>query len=231
MCGRYSLTTPVEGVARLFGFDERPNLAARYNIAPTQNALIVRSGVGGGLEGVNIRWGLTPPWAQSLDEGVRMINARSETVREKPSFRAAYEARRCLAPSDGFYEWRKTEGGKQPNRIALQDNSVFAFAGLWERWRAPDGADIDTFCLLTTAASPLLAPIHHRMPVILSPADYAVWLNGMPEEAALLMQPYEDDALRTYPVGPQVGDVRNEGPDLWDAAPVQPAAPRQLDLL
>lgn len=231
MCGRYSLTTPVESVARLFGFDERPNLAARYNIAPTQNALVVRGSIGGGVEGVSIRWGLTPPWAQSLDEGVRMINARSETVREKPSFRAAYEARRCLAPSDGFYEWRKTEAGKQPNRIAMQDNSVFAFAGLWERWRAPDGVETDTFCLLTTTASPLLAPIHHRMPVILSPEDYAVWINGTPEEAAFLMRPYEDNALRSYPVGARVGNVRNDGPDLWDAAPAQPAAPRQLDLL
>ncbi|MBT5108222.1 MAG: SOS response-associated peptidase [Rhodospirillaceae bacterium] len=241
MCGRYSLTSPVDSVARLFGFDERPNLMARYNIAPTQDALIVRGGSqvdssdsSEALHGVTVRWGLTPSWAKSLDDGVRMINARSETVRDKPAFRAAYGARRCLIPADGFYEWRKVGGGKQAYRIAMDGNSVFAFAGLWESWRAPSGADVETCAILTTEATPRLTPVHHRMPVILNPGDYAVWLNGSPEAAAPLMRPYESEALQAYPVGAAVGNVRNDGPELWAAAPEprdDPPPPKQLDLL
>ena len=233
MCGRYSLTSPVESVARIFGFDERPNLMARYNIAPTQDVLIVRGGAADALHGVTVRWGLTPSWAKSLDDGVRMINARSETMREKPAFRAAYESRRCLVPADGFYEWRKVGNGKQPYLIAMNDDSVFAFAGLWETWRAPSGEDIETCAILTTSATPLLAPIHHRMPVILDPGDYAVWLNGTPESAAPLMLSYESEALNAYPVGAAIGNVRNDGPDLWAAVEPrrEPAPPKQLDLL
>ena len=211
MCGRYSLTTPVDSMAGLFGFDERPNLAARYNIAPTQDVLIVRIGESGAVQGVTVRWGLTPPWAKNLNDGVRMINARSETVQEKASFRGAYGSRRCLIPADGFYEWRKSETGKQPYRIAMRDSLAFAFAGIWETWCAPSGKKIETCAILTTVATPALTQIHHRMPVILDPGSYDLWMKGPPNAAAALMQPYESDALGAYSIGAAVGDVRNDG--------------------
>ena len=234
MCGRYSLTTPVDSMACLFGFDERPNLAARYNIAPTQDVLIVRIGESGAVQGVTVRWGLTPPWAKNLNDGVRMINARSETVQEKASFRGAYGSRRCLIPADGFYEWRKSETRKQPYRIAMRDSLAFAFAGIWETWCAPSGKKIETCAILTTVATPALTQIHHRMPVILDPGSYDLWMKGPPNAAAALMQPYESDALGAYSIGAAVGDVRNDGSELWEAAPepdIWPTPPKQLDLL
>lgn len=233
MCGRYSLTTPLESVTNLFGFGERPNLAPRYNIAPTQDVLAV-VGDGETVHGVMMRWGLVPSWAKDIDIGVRMINARSETVAEKPAFRSAFKNRRCLLPADGFYEWQKTKTGKQPFRIAMSGNTVFAFAGLWEQWTSPDGSELQSCSIVTTTATPLLSPIHGRMPVILKPQDYALWLNGAPQEAGVLMQPYQGAELQAYPISNRVGNVRNDGPQLWDKAEIadMPAAkPAQMSLL
>lgn len=172
MCGRYSITTPVEGMRRVFGFPERPNLEPRYNLAPTQSAPIVRLGEDGRRHLASLRWGLIPSWAKEAAIGSKLINARSETLAEKPSFRGPLKSRRCLVPADGFYEWLKTDAGKQPYRIALADGGVFAFAGLWDRWALPGQDAVESFTIITTAANELLSPIHDRMPVMLDPAAY-----------------------------------------------------------
>ena len=231
MCGRYSLTTPVEALRRLFDFPEQPNLAPRYNIAPTQQVAAVRlapppavdAGEGGaeaahetGRHLAMLRWGLIPSWAKDAAIGSRMINARAETLAGKPAFRAAFRKRRCLLAADGFYEWRKgAEGPKQPYRIALEDGGPFAFAGLWERWRDPrEGAWVETCTIVTTDANALLRPIHHRMPVILDPADHAAWLDPAtaPEAAQELLGPYAGAGLVAYPVSLRVNKVANDDP-------------------
>lgn len=233
MCGRYSLTTPLESVTNLFGFDERPNLAPRFNIAPTQDVLTVRA-VGDAMQGVMMRWGLVPSWAKDIDIGARMINARSETVAEKPAFRRAFKKHRCLVPADGLYEWQKTKTGKQPYRIAMRGDALFAFAGLWEQWQSPDGSVLESCTIVTTTATPMLTPIHPRMPVILQPQDYSLWLNGEPQDAAGLLQPFSGEELYAYPISSRVGNIRNDGPDLWEEValtPEPPAKPEQMSLL
>ncbi|MDJ0683564.1 MAG: SOS response-associated peptidase [Alphaproteobacteria bacterium] len=235
MCGRFSLTTPVESVRRLFGFAEIPNLPARYNIAPTQAVLAVgpsrtapprRSAGGGARESRSaffLRWGLAPSWSKDPAAGSGLINARAETVQEKPSFRAAFRRRRCLIPADGFYEWKKVDGGpKQPYRIGFADSDVFAFAGLWESWMGPDGSEIDTGAIVTTEAAPSIADIHHRMPVILEPDAFDPWLHGDAAQAAALMGPYSGArTLVATPISTRVNSVRNDGPDLWKPVDVE----------
>ncbi len=225
MCGRYSLTTPVEGLRQLFNFPERPNLAPRYNLAPTQSVATVRrappvaeeSGEpppGGGQHLALLRWGLIPHWAKDISIGSRMINARAETLAEKPSFRAAFHKRRCLILADGFYEWQKQDKGpKQPYRIALKDGGPFAFAGLWERWRdVAAGSLIESCTIVTTEASALLRPIHDRMPVILPPPTFDAWLDSETKsEVALgLLRPYDGDDLVAYPISTRVNSVAND---------------------
>ncbi|MDP6953484.1 MAG: SOS response-associated peptidase [Alphaproteobacteria bacterium] len=182
MCGRYSLTTPEEALVGLFEAGPLEGHAPRFNAAPAQTLPVVRLDSDGARQWAWLRWGLVPSWAKDPAIGNRMINARAETVAEKPSFRAAFRRRRCLVIADGFYEWQARDGAKQPYHIALADGGPMAFAGLWERW---DGdATLETFTILTTEASPDIAPIHHRMPVILAPAHYSVWLGA--EDAGLL---------------------------------------------
>ena len=256
MCGRYSLTTPVEALRQLFLFPELPNLAPRVNIAPTQMVPAVRLGSSdapGGDAGpgaaaasrhlVMLRWGLVPFWAKDLAIGSRMINARGEQVAEKPAFRAAFKRRRCLILADGFYEWRKEAGGKQPYRIARADGAPFAFAGLWERWIDPASADeIESCTIITTTANSLLRAIHDRMPVILDPADHDAWLapETAPARLQRLMRAHPVAALRAYPVSKRIGAVANDtldliepvGPDLGAAAAAQRDDPaRQSRLL
>jgi putative SOS response-associated peptidase YedK len=231
MCGRYSITTPAEAMRRLFGFaSPLPNWPARYNVAPTQSVPIVRlaraaAGASSERELVLARWGLVPPWAKDMKIGARLINARGEGIAKTPSFRAAFRARRCLVPADGFYEWQKTPHGKQPYRIGLKGGSppalpLFAFAGLWERWEmAADGVPIESCTIVTTDANALLRPIHERMPVILAPEAYATWLDpAAPAEDALeLLRAYPADEMVAYPVSPRVNNVRND--DALCAAP------------
>ncbi len=151
MCGRYSLTTPVEGLRHLFEFPERPNLAPRYNIAPTQEAAVFRRDEGGGMHLLQMRWGLIPSWAKDKSISARLINARSETVATQPAFRTAFRQRRCLVPADGFYEWRKEGTKKLPWRFHLADSAPFCFAGLWESWRDPETkAPLESFTIITT---------------------------------------------------------------------------------
>ena len=211
MCGRYSLTTPVEGIRRLFDFAALPNLPARYNIAPTQPAPVVRRGGDGRRELALLRWGLVPSWAKDASIGSRLINARAETVADKPAFRAAFKSRRCLVVADGFYEWRKLGDGKQPYRITLADGGPFAFAGLWERWAPAAGEAIESFAIVTTDANPRLRPIHDRMPVILDPAGHETWLDGGPA-ALTLLRPFPGDALAVHAVDRRVNNPRHDDP-------------------
>lgn len=247
MCGRYTLTAPIDSMRALFGFDSSPNLAARYNIAPGQDVPAVRLAGDGTRNLVLVRWGLVPSWARDPAIGNRMINARAETVAEKPSFRSAFRRRRCLIPADGFYEWQVVGKGpkqppKQPWYIRLEGGAPFAFAGLWEHWQGADGSALETCAIVTTDANAVLAPIHHRMPVILPPDAIAAWLDGPPEAAAPLMAPYRG-RMEAWPVATRVNKVENDGPALvepvappaaaapptGEAAPPRPA-PGQLDL-
>jgi len=226
MCGRYSQTSPVEGLRALFGFDELPNLGARYNIAPTQDVPIIRRDESGAREFASIRWGLVPAWAKEIGGSAPLINARAETIAEKPSFRDAFQRKRCLVPSDGFYEWKTENGEKQAYRIALPDNEPFVFAGIWEQWRSAQGEMLESCAIVTTDSSAQITEIHHRMPVILSPATYEEWL-ATPSSA--LLAPYAGK-LKAYPIGNAVNKVSNDDRMLWEkVAPKK--TPSQLSLL
>ena len=221
----------MEGIARLFAFDARPNLAARYNIAPTQPVPVLRDDLAGRRELALVRWGLVPSWANDVAAGAPLINARAETVAQKPAFRSAFKRRRCLIPADGFYEWRaRPDGPKQPYRIAMADDTVFAFAGIWEHWQSAEGSELESCAIITTEANDRLGDIHHRMPVILPPEIHDAWLSAEPGEAATLMRPY-GGSLVVYPVSRAVNNIRNDGPSLWEETPPDDAPPRQLDLL
>jgi putative SOS response-associated peptidase YedK len=187
-----------------------PGWKPRYNAAPTQRMPVVRI-VDDKRELALLRWGLIPSWAKDPKIGNSLINARGETVAEKPAFRSAFKARRCLVLVDGFYEWRKLPGGgKQPYRITMADGSPFAFAGLWERWDKGD-EPLETFTIITTTANELVVPIHDRMPVILDPADYDAWLES-PDTAIpmALIQPYPARRMSAYPVSTRVNSPRND---------------------
>lgn len=223
MCGRFTLRTPAHRLAEAFGVDALPNLAPRYNIAPTQDVVAIRH-ADDGRELTMLRWGLIPSWAKDPAIGARMINARAETVAEKPSFRAAFRQRRCLVVADGFYEWRKTadapKAPKQPYYIRLASGDAFAIAGLWERWRDPAGETVESCTLITTEANRELAPIHHRMPVIVSPADYDAWLEPHPASAEALhalLRPYPGAEMTAFPIGRHVNNVRNDDPACIEA--------------
>ena len=226
ICGRFTLRTPADELARLFTDLHCPDLGLfrpRFNIAPTQNVLAVRAVPHGpgqtvqGCEFVTLRWGLIPSWSKSLT-GPPLFNARSETVAEKPSFRTAFRRRRCLILADGFYEWQVlTPKQKQPQYITLRSGQPFAFAGLWESWQPPDGSRIDSCTILTTAANALMQQFHDRMPVILSPAEFAQWLDPEltdPEQLWPMLDQYPADEMTAYPVSMLVGSVRNDSPEL-----------------
>ena len=232
MCGRYSLTTPMEAIAQLFALDSRANLPARYNIAPTQDVPVVRVGPDGARDGrsrelVQMRWGLVPAWAKDIKIGARMINARAETVATR--FKATFEQRRCLVVADGFYEWlKRPDGRKQPQHITLADKAAFAFAGLWERWRDPaDGEWLLSCSIITTDANALVAPIHDRMPVILAPADHAAWLAA-PDAA--LVKPLPAEAMAATAVSMRVNNVDNDDAACLEPAEAEPGGTAQLDL-
>ena len=217
MCGRFTLATPDQDLVVQFNLPDIPDLQPRYNIAPTQPVAAVRVPTSGGdRELVMLHWGLIPFWAKDPDLGARLINARSETVAERPAFRAAFRRRRCLVPADGFYEWQKQNGTKQPFFIHLQDGRPFAFAGLWEHWQDPDGGIIESCTLLTTQPNELVRPLHNRMPVILHLRNYALWLDPETEDTSVLnrlLEPYPSGEMEAYPVSRYVNSPRNEGPD------------------
>ena len=235
MCGRYRLSTHPHALYEQFALemvnpDER-EVPPRYNIAPTQPVLAVRARPDGKRELVLLHWGLIPGWAKEPSIGNRMINARAETVAEKPSFRTALRRRRCLIPADGFYEWRASaRGPKQPFDIARGDGAPFAFAGLWEHWQGPNGEEIESCAVVTTAANRLMSPIHSRMPVVLAPEDYAAWLASTGEKAddvLPLLAPREWAGMRARPVGTFVNNARHEGPQCLAPAAEAPPPPEE----
>jgi putative SOS response-associated peptidase YedK len=212
MCGRYTLATPVGRLAEEFGFDtSSKEFRTSYNVAPTQQVPAVLA-EGGTRRLEMLRWGLIPSWADDPGIGVRMINARSETAPEKPSFRSALRKRRCLIPADGFYEWKRLNGSKQPYYFRRNGGRPFAFAGLWESWNK-DG-EIRSCTILTTTANDLAEEIHERMPVILPRDRYDAWLDpeAEDEELAALLEPYPGDDLEVYPVSRFVNSPGNDDP-------------------
>ena len=207
MCGRFTLFEPDKILAREFGISGIPSLSPRYNIAPSQPVAAVRTAPAGtGRELALLRWGLIPSWSKDPSIGNRLINARAETVHEKPSFRNAFRKHRCLIPASGFYEWQRQERGKQPFYIRMRNGHPFAFAGLWDRWEGPDGT-LETCTILTTTANAALAPIHDRMPVILPPGEYARWLDPSLKDTdslAPLLVPFPPVEMLAFPVSTRV---------------------------
>lgn len=228
MCGRYVLATDIDAIQREFDLSAFPPLDARYNIAPTQPVPIITNERGRQVD--IVLWGLIPSWSKDTSIATKLINARAETVDEKPSFRAAFKYRRCLIPATGFYEWMKAEKGtKRPHLLHLPQRPVFAFAGLWERWQSPQGDELRTCTILTTEPNDLVRPLHHRMAVILNREDYELWLDPASDPGHLksLLQPYPGEEMALYEVSTLVNNVRNDHPDL--ITPLQ--TPRQSSLL
>ena len=217
MCGRFTLQIPPELLANIFGLIEIPEAPARYNIAPSQKVAVIRQN-GDGQNRLNfMRWGLIPTWAEDMSIGYKLINARSETVHEKHSFRNAIRYRRCLIPTSGFYEWMGEGKAKKPLYIRLKDGSPMVFAGLWESWKSPQKDIVESCTILTTSSNKLIAPIHDRMPVILHPQEYDAWLDREmddPENLKWLYQPYPFELMEMYPVSHQVNSTNNDGPEL-----------------
>ncbi|HBY94887.1 MAG: SOS response-associated peptidase [Ardenticatenaceae bacterium] len=216
MCGRFTLTTSVETLVESFELSAAPpELPPRYNIAPTQPVAAVLGDDEEQRRLALLRWGLIPAWAKDPGIGNRMINARAETVAEKPAYRAAFQRRRCLVVADGFYEWQRLERGKRPIYIRMADGQPFAFAGLWEHWQGPDGSPIDSCTILTTTPNEIMYPIHNRMPVILLPEAYDLWLDPSVQAAGPLLpllRPYPAEAMTAFPVSPLVNNPANDDP-------------------
>jgi putative SOS response-associated peptidase YedK len=218
MCGRYTITATPEVLRALFGYDEQPNFPPRYNIAPTQPIPIVRL-VDGKRHFALVRWGLLPSWVKDPKKFTLLINARGETVCEKPAFRVAMKRRRCLIPADGFYEWQAGGARKQPFYIRAKSGAPFAFAGLWETWTGPNGEELETAAIVTTAANKTLAPIYDRMPAILAPDAFDLWLNAAnvdPKTAEALIHPAPENLLEAYPISAEVNRVANDNPKLLE---------------
>ena len=237
MCGRYALTSPPEALRTMFGYAEQPNFPPRFNIAPTQPiALVVseKDSAGDPISRFRLaRWGFLPGFVQDVAKFPLIINARSETATIKPAFRHAMKRRRCLVPADAYYEWlRYRVDGRLARRAFLfrrRDGAPMAFAGLWESYAGSDGGQIDTACILTTAANGMTSAIHDRMPAIIAPGDFSAWLDcgaGEPANvacAAALLEPAPEDVLVFDEVGPAINKATNEGPDLQ--RPLRAASP------
>lgn len=225
MCGRFARKSDPRKLAKDFRVAEAPEAEPSYNIAPTHNILAVREG-GEGREMTFLKWGLVPSWAKDASIGARLINARSETVEQKPSFRDAFKRRRCVIPADGFYEWKREGDRKQPFFFRLRDDRPFGFAGLWDRWEGEGGQVINSCTILTTEANGVLRPVHDRMPVILHPDDYELWLGAEARELGLvkeMLRPYPAEEMVGYPVGTGVNSPSNQGAGLLERAAVNSA--------
>ncbi len=214
MCGRIVTNIPANELKKIFNLIETPQLEPRYNVAPTQQVAVVRNQVDQNRLDL-LKWGLVPGWSKDLSFGSHLINARSETVAEKPTFRHAIKYRRCIVPTSGFYEWEHSGSKKQPYFIQLADRLPMCLAGIWEAWKAPDGSEIETFAILTTVANKLVEPIHDRMPVILHPDTFAHWLSHNmhdPEQLQPLYQPYPATEMIAYKVPDLVNNPRFDSP-------------------
>jgi len=212
MCGRYALTSPPAVLAERFHLLWTPEIEPHYNIAPGQTIPVVRE-TGQGRELALLRWGLIPFWAKEASIGMKLVNARGETLADKPAFRNAYRQRRCLIPADAFYEWKAIAGRKQPYCIRMRDEAPFGMAGLWERWKAPDGQMVESCTIVTVDANALIAELHERMPLILAPDDYDAWLRA---ESKQLPPAVAAQDMRYYPVSPLVSNARNDVPACLD---------------
>jgi putative SOS response-associated peptidase YedK len=216
MCGRFTLVTDPEKLMSRFHLQELPfDLTPRYNIAPGQPIPVILAD-GGRRRIGQLRWGLVPSWAQDEKIGYKMINARAETLQEKPAFRRLFERKRCIIPADGFYEWMQQGKGKHPMRITMKDGSLFAFAGLYDTWTRPDGEKLSTCTIITTKPNKIVADIHDRMPVILRREDRSLWLDRDHFDADLLQSlliPYDEAEMRAYPVSAIVGNAKNDVPE------------------
>lgn len=220
MCGRYTLQVSPETLAAQLELDQVPDLVPRYNIAPTQNAPVVRLSLPEEARALTMmRWGLVPFWTKDPKIGNRMINARSETAASKPAFRAAFAKRRCIVPADGFYEWRKSSEGKQPYRIVVDDGVPFAMAGLWESWRPEDAGEeaepLLSYTILTTTPNDKIAALHDRMPVILAAEEIDRWLDpaaGDKDALSALLDAFPAERMSAYPVSRTVNSPANDVP-------------------
>jgi len=228
MCGSYTLTADAEGIQLAFDLDDVSVWEGpRYNIAPSQMAPAITNRKRKELS--LLKWGLVPTWVRDPAIGKRMINARLETAAEKPSFRTAFKRRRCLIPSDGYFEWTKRAGKKAPMYIKRRDREIFAFAGLWENWKQPDGTWLGTCAILTTEANDFIRPIHHRMPVIIEPEDNDTWLSEeelRPEQWLPLMAGCASEQLTAFEVSRQVNRPINDNPSV--ISPVDAGSQRTL---
>jgi putative SOS response-associated peptidase YedK len=216
MCGRYAITTAPEAIRALFRYSDQPNFPARYNIAPTQPIPIVRLDEGS-RRFVLVRWGLIPAWVKDPRQFSLLVNARGESALDKPAFRSAMRYRRCLVPADGFYEWKHVGDRKQPYYVRLRSGGPMAFAGLWEAWSGLNGEEMETAAIVTTTANRTLLPIHERMPVIVPPDAFDLWLNCREvdaETAATLIVPAPDDLLEAYAVSSAVNRTANDAENL-----------------
>jgi putative SOS response-associated peptidase YedK len=222
MCGRFTLTNPDPGkIAEQFALPSIPTQTAapRYNVAPTQPVAVIFNNAEGNNQFEYMFWGLIPSWSKDASAASKMINARAETVAEKPAFRSAMSKRRCLIIADGFYEWKtEAEGAKQPMRITLKEGELFGFAGLYERWTEPNSGEVIPTCtIITTTPNGLMSSIHNRMPVIMPRAEYATWLDYKTTDAQKvlpLLAPYDDKLMRAYPVSRAVNSPKHDGADL-----------------
>jgi len=222
MCGRFTSLLSPELLVNTFGVQTPPDFSPRYNIAPTQQVWIIREAATGGRFLSSAHWGLVPHWAKDLSIGSRMINARSETVHEKPAFRQSIHSRRCIVPASGFFEWAATPTGKIPHYVTMRDGSPLAFAGIWESWKTSEGESIETCAILTTAANSLMAPIHDRIPVILHLTEFDHWLDrsvNNPQKLQRIYQPYPSELLQEWEVSTVVNNASHETPET--IAPLQ----------
>jgi putative SOS response-associated peptidase YedK len=237
MCGRYCITTAPEAIRRLFRYAEQPNFPPRYNVAPTQPVPIVRM-ADGQRHFALVRWGLIPSWVKDPKNFTLLINARGESVNEKPAFRNAMKRRRCLFPADGFYEWKAEGGRKRPYLARLKGGGPLAFAGLWETWTGPNGEEVETAAIVTTEANPEMAAVHHRAPAIVPPEQFDFWLdcaNVDEKMAAALIGPVPAGSMEVYEISTAVNRVANDSPDLiahvsgGDAAALAEPAKQQTE--
>jgi putative SOS response-associated peptidase YedK len=224
MCGRYRLSRRKQIIEEHFdGVSREEDWSPRYNIAPTQRVPVIRQNPKEPIRELSlVRWGLIPSWARDPSVAAKMINARSETAGTKPAFRDALKSRRCLIPADAFYEWLRTRKAKQPYCFEVNDGQLFAFAGIWDRWRNPSGNPVETCSILTTTPNAVTSAVHDRMPVILDPDNYDLWLDpGMRDVsvASDLLKPYDARLMRCYPVSTRINHVAND--DAECSAPVQ----------
>ena len=234
MCGRYTLTMPVDSIRELFDLKVRSDLTGRYNLAPGQDITALYLNKDGEFQLTTQNWGLLPNWARDLKSTKRMINARSETIENKPYFRQAFQRRRCLIPADGFYEWKKvTNQIKQPYYIRLNGGIPFCFAGIWEKFTSRDHGPLETCAILTTEATPELNLIHHRMPVILPRINYETWLTGNVKNVRPLLVSF-NGKTENWPVSNLVNNIQNDMPELKDKIKLEVLKkpnPTQLKLL